>query len=324
MTTTIQPVHNCWFLAGPTASGKTQIGAELARRLGAEIVSMDSMAIYRGMDIGTAKPTAAERQAVPHHLLDLIEPSQQFSLAQYVEAAHRAIEEIRGRGSEVLFVGGTPLYMKSLLRGIFDGPPADWPFRRRLEELAQQEGTRALHDRLAQVDPAAAARLHPNDRRRIIRALEVYEKTGEPISRHQRQFEAEQVPQDCTVLVLNWPRDELDARIDARVEEMFRAGLVEEVKGLMAMPGGLGRTARQAVGYREVIEHAEGMRDRSETVELVKLRTRQFARRQMTWFRSLAECRSIEIGEPLDPAEVVKRMMHDPGHAALCPGHPAH
>lgn len=310
MTPTIEPVRNCHYLAGPTGSGKTPLGVELARRLEAEIVSMDSMAIYRGMDIGTAKPTAAERKAVPHHLLDLIEPSQEFSLAQYVEAAHRAVDEIRGRGREVLFVGGTPLYLKALLRGIFEGPPADWPFRRRLEELARNEGAGALHDRLVQVDPVAAARLHPNDLRRIIRALEVYEKTGEPISRHQRQFEAGHVPQDSTVFVLNWPRDELDARIDARVEEMFRTGLVDEVRQLMTNPGGLSRTARQAVGYPEVLQHLAQQRDLAQTVELVKLRTRQFARRQMTWFRSLAECQSVELHEPLDPAKVADHVMH--------------
>ena len=152
---------NSWFLTGPTASGKTTVGLELAKRLGAEIISLDSMAVYRGMDIGTAKPTLDERRAVPHHLIDIVEPDQNFSLAQYVEAAHRAVEQIVSRGRVPLFVGGTPLYLKSLLRGIFNGPPADWPLRQRLRAIAEREGAEALHAELASVDSVAAARIPP-------------------------------------------------------------------------------------------------------------------------------------------------------------------
>jgi tRNA dimethylallyltransferase len=299
---------DCWFLTGPTAAGKTGVGVELARRIDAEIVSMDSMALYRGMDVGTAKPTAAERAAVPHHLIDLIEPHQQYSLAQYLQAAHACIDQIKARRREVLFVGGTPLYLKGLLRGIFAGPPADWEFRDQLRQQAQQEGAESLHRRLAAVDPAAAERLHPHDTRRLIRALEVYEKTGQPISQLQRQFDVGRPAEACRVFVLDWPRQVLDARIQRRVEQMFAAGLVEEVRRLLAGAEPLSRTARQAVGYREVIAHLRGDRTLAETIQLVKLHTRQLAKRQGTWFRGLSECRFVPVSEGMDAAQVAERI----------------
>ncbi|MFH1267959.1 MAG: tRNA (adenosine(37)-N6)-dimethylallyltransferase MiaA [Planctomycetota bacterium] len=295
-------------MTGPTAGGKTGVGVELAGRIGAEIVSMDSMALYRGMDIGTAKPTAAERRTVRHHLVDVVEPHQEFSLAQYVEDAARSVAEIKGRRREALFVGGTPLYLKGLLRGIFQGPPADWDFRRRLEDEARREGPDYLHRRLAEVDPVAAKRLHPNDTRRLVRALEVHEKTGQPISRLQEQFESGRSAEACRVFVLDWPTAQLNRRINRRVDAMFAAGLVEEVRGLLEGPHPPGKTAAQAVGYREVIEHIEGKRGLAETIELVKTHTRQFAKRQRTWFRSLSECRSMPVEDPIDPAEVARRI----------------
>jgi len=318
---------DCWFLTGPTAAGKTDVGIELARRLGAEIVSLDSMALYRGMDLGTAKPTAEQRAAVPHHLIDVIEPHEEYSLARYLDEAARCIGEIRGRGREVLFVGGTPLYLKGLLRGIFEGPSADRRLRRALREEAQRDGPEALHRRLARLDPAAAERLHPNDLKRIIRALEVHEKTGRPISELQRQFDTGRPGDACRVFVLDRPRAELNERINRRVDAMFAAGLVEEVRGLLEGRGGslgrkgtvpfslrenwdspLGRTARQAVGYREVIEHLRGERGLAETVELVKRHTRQMAKRQMTWFRSLSECRFVAVEGNVGPAAVAEQI----------------
>jgi tRNA dimethylallyltransferase len=321
---------DCCFLTGPTASGKTVVGVELARRLGAEIVSMDSMALYRGMDIGTAKPTAEERRAVPHHLVDILEPHEEYSLAQYLEAARRAVEDIRSRGCEVLFVGGTPLYLKGLLRGIFQGPPADWEFRRRLQEEAAQHGPEWLHQRLAAMDPAAAARLHPNDTKRLIRALEVFEKTDRPISEWQRQFEVGRPAEECRVFVLDWPKEELHARIGLRVDAMFAAGLMEEVRRLLGSAGvppaeivvgtrrpcehdarcgmQLSKTAGQAVGYREVIAYLQGVRPLAETIELVKLHTRQLAKRQGTWFRSLSECRFVPVSRESAPAAVAERI----------------
>jgi tRNA dimethylallyltransferase len=306
-------IDDCWFLTGATASGKTGVGVELARRIGAEIISLDSMALYRGMDVGTAKPTPAERQGVPHHLVDTLEPHQEFSLAQYVEAAHRTVDEVKARGREVLFVGGTPLYLKGLLRGLFQGPPADPAFRKRLEEEARAESPGFLHRRLAEVDPVAAERLHPNDTRRLVRALEVYEKTGQPISRLQQQFERSRAANECRVFVLQWPTAELNARIDRRVDEMFAAGLVEEVRMLLRRPAPLSKTAAQAVGYREVIEHLKGKRDLAETIELVKTHTRRFAKRQRTWFRSLSECRFVPVTEPVDPVAVARQIAETAG-----------
>lgn len=303
------PVADCWFLTGPTACGKSALSLVLAERLGAEILSLDSMAVYRGMDIGTAKPTAAERARVPHHLIDLVEPDVEFSIAEYVAAAHRAVDDIRMRGRAPLFVGGTPLYLKALLRGLFVGPAADWEFRRRMEAEAAERGEQHLHTRLAEVDPQAAARLHPRDRRRIIRALEVLERTGQTLSSQQQQFDRARPADECRCFVLDRPRAELVARIDSRVDAMFAAGLVEETRSLLASHTTLSRTAGQAVGYREVIEHLRGERDLPATVELVKLRTRQFAKRQMTWFRSLSECRTVAVSGEIDATEVADRIV---------------
>ncbi|MBN2024594.1 MAG: tRNA (adenosine(37)-N6)-dimethylallyltransferase MiaA [Pirellulales bacterium] len=303
---------DCWFLSGPTASGKTAVAVELARRIGAEIVSMDSMALYRGMDVGTAKPTALERRDVPHHLIDVVDPHEEFSLAQYVAAAQKCVEDIRRCGREALFVGGTPLYLKGLLRGVFDGPAADPALRAKLAEEARREGSALLHARLARVDPATAARLHPNDTRRIIRAIEVFEKTGVPISQWQRQFDRAISPENCRAFVLDWPRPALYGRIDRRVDAMFAAGLVEEVGRLLTLQRPPGKTALQAVGYRETVEHLRGERDLAATVELVKRNTRRFAKRQLTWFRSLPECRLVRVEEPFEPAEVARRIAEAP------------
>ncbi len=305
------PALDCWFLTGATASGKTAVGVELAGRIGAEIVSLDSMALYRGMDVGTAKPTAPERGTVRHHLIDVLEPHESFSLARYLEAARRAVEAIKARNREVLFVGGTPLYLKGLLRGIFRGPPADWELRARLEQEARNQGPDFLHRRLAQVDPAAAERLHPNDTRRLIRAIEVYEKTGRPISQLQQQFDVGRDTHQCRVFVLDWPTPQLNARIDRRVDAMFAARLVEEVRTLLDRPRPLSKTAAQAVGYREVIEHLQGERGLAATIELVKTRTRRFAKRQRTWFRSLSECRFVPVEAPLDPAAIARKIAGD-------------
>ena len=308
MDSAATPAADCWFLTGPTASGKTEVGLELAARLGAEIISIDSMALYRGMDIGTAKPSADQRRRAPHHLIDVTDPWDEFSLAAYLRAAHRCLGEIQARGRQGLFVGGTPLYLKALLRGIFEGPPADREFRARLAEEAALRGPGWLHQRLAEVDPAAAARLHPNDAKRLIRAIEVFEKTGRPISQWQRQFAVGRTAEACRVFVLDWPREALYRRIDRRVEAMFAEGLVEEVRRLMSGPKPLSPTARQAVGYREVIDHLEGGQPLDETVALVQRHTRQLAKRQMTWFRAMEECRFVPVSDPVNPAAVAEEV----------------
>jgi tRNA dimethylallyltransferase len=294
---------DCWFLSGATAVGKTRIGIALAERLQAEIISLDSMSIYRGMDIGTAKPTALDRAAVPHHLLDIVDPAHEYSVAQYVEAAAVTVAQIRDRGREVLFVGGTPLYLKSLLRGLFDGPPANWKLRHEIEDELSAVGQAALHERLTQVDPVAASNIHPHDTRRLIRALEVYRATGEPLSHQQTEFEEGRAAAECRVFVLRRERGELHRRIEGRVEAMIDVGLVEEVRQLTLGGRELGRTASQAVGYREALGYLAGEYDQTTMIERIKVRTRRFAKRQGTWFRSLSECRFVDIaGEPDAPA----------------------
>jgi tRNA dimethylallyltransferase len=290
---TPDPFRNALVLTGPTGSGKTHLGLELAERLGAEIVSMDSMALYRGMDIGTAKPTPAERRRVPHHLLDVLDPWESASVAWWLDQAATACRTIEARGRQVLFVGGTPLYLKALLHGLFDGPPADPGLRQRLTDAATQEGPAALHARLAAVDPDTAARLHPNDVRRVVRALEVWELTGRPISGWQTQWRTRRTPGEegpPRVLWLDLPRSELYARIDARVRTMIAQGLVEEVR---ALPRPLSREAAQALGYKEILDHLVGRCGLEDAIRLIQTRSRQFAKRQLTWFRHLPAGRPV-------------------------------
>ena len=294
------------YLTGPTASGKTAVGVALAERIGAEVVALDSMTLYRGMDVGTAKPTIEERRGVPHHLLDVLDPQETASVAWYRERAIESAREIEARGRRVLFVGGTPLYLKALLRGLFQGPAADEELRRSLEDEAERSGDAAMHARLAALDPRAAARIHPNDRRRIVRALEVHAMTGRPLSEHQVEHERPAV--GVRVAALRRPRPILHERIDRRVVEMFATGLVEEVRRLLAAPGGLGPTAAQGVGYREVIELLEGKSEPAAAVERTQARTRQFAKRQETWFRGLAEVRSWPVSEDESAAAVAERL----------------
>ena len=289
---------SCWYLTGPTASGKSKTGIALAKRLGAEIVSLDSMAVYRDMDIGTAKPTGEELGGVPIHLIDIVDPSEEYSLAKYIAAAHEKILEIHNRARRVLFVGGTPLYLKGMLRGIFEGPPADKEFRMELERKMRGKKPEYLHKVLKKVDPVAAKRLHANDIRRIVRALEVYELTGRPISELQKQFENGIPATDCNVYVLQWPRETLYARIDKRVDKMMYEGLLDEVKRLLERKQPIGQTARQALGYRELIEYLDGKLKFAQAVDLIKQNTRNFAKRQETWFRNLSECRFIPGDKP--------------------------
>ena len=305
---TFPPIENAWFLTGPTAAGKSFVAQDLATRLDLELISLDSMSIYRGMDLGTAKPSKSDREKVPHHLIDIVNPNEEFSLAEYLSAAHGVARRLRGEGKPILFVGGTPLYLKSLLRGLYQGPPPDWEFRRQVEEEIAATGIEALRERLALVDPLSAHKLHPHDKRRMIRALEVHRATGRPISHSQVQFEDGQTNLSCKVFVLRWPRASLHDRIGARVESMFKAGLVDEVRGLLDRYGDLSRTASQAVGYREVIEHLEGKSTESTTIESVKARTRQFARRQETWFRALEESQFVEIDSPSNLRELSNRL----------------
>ena len=306
-------IQKCWFLTGPTASGKSSASLHLAKRLGAEIVSLDSMTLYRGMDIGTAKPSLSDRALVPHHLIDILDPQDEFSLADYVNTAESVCNGILSRNRIPLFVGGTGLYLRGLLRGVFEGPPADWNLRHRYEELARLEGPKALWDQLNHVDPQSAARLHVNDQRRIIRALEVHQLTSQPLSQLQNQGPLPEAERPRHVYWISPPRDWLHQRIDERVERMFADGLVEEVRNLNRRAEGWSHTARQALGYKEVIDWfesdpshlADNDRKGSDAVlKLIQTRTRQFAKRQHTWFRNLEECHPIPISGNESPLEI--------------------
>lgn len=294
------PFENALVLTGPTGSGKTRLGIELAHRLDAEIISMDSMALYRGMDIGTAKPTPEERAAIPHHLVDVREPWESGSVAWWLEQAKNCAREIESRGKRVLFVGGTPLYLKALIAGLFEGPPGDDALRQRLTAEAEAGGLAILHRRLAEVDPASALRIHPNDLRRTVRALEVYELTGTPMSAWQTQWTTAPPPSpDATpaVLWLDLPRAMLYDRINRRVVEMFAAGFVEEVRRLRSGERGLSLEASKALGYAEVGELLNGRITCEEAIDLIQTRSRNFAKRQLTWFRHIPECRRVTIDE---------------------------
>ena len=287
-------ILDCWFLTGATASGKTSTSIQLAKALDAEIISLDSMSIYKEMDIGTAKPTRADQASIPHHLIDLVPPTDTFSVSQYCDLAHQQVDTLRAKGKAVLFVGGTPLYLKSLLRGIFEGPPADWEFRREIEQEIEAHGLDALRERLKLVDPLSAHKLHANDQRRMIRALEVYRATGKPISHLQTHFDQSRSKENCRVFALHWERTLLHDRINDRVDHMFEHGLILEVENILLNYGELSHTAAQAVGYQEVIAHLKGEIPLDRCIATVKQRTRQFARRQETWFRALNECQWVE------------------------------
>jgi tRNA dimethylallyltransferase len=290
-------VDRAIVITGATASGKSAVAVKLAERLGAEILSLDSIAVYRGMDIGTAKPGPQERQRVPHHLIDLVEPNQEFSVACYLRAAHEKLSEIETGGARAIFVGGTPMFLKAVLRGFDAGPPADWEFRRAVEEDVAQHGIEALYERLRQVDPLAAHQIAPTDKRRMIRALEVARQTGVPLSHRQTQFVQSRPAQQCHVFAIKRPRDQLHQRINRRVGQMFETGLVDEVRDLLDQYGALSRTASQAVGYREVIEWIRDGGSLEKTLESVAAHTRQLARRQETWFRSFSEVRPLDVSD---------------------------
>jgi tRNA dimethylallyltransferase len=313
------------ILTGPTGSGKSQLALRLADRVGAEVVSMDSMTLYRGMDIGTAKPTREERCRIRHHLIDVLDPWESASVAWWLEQAVECCREIEGRGKRAIIVGGTALYLKALLYGLFDGPPADEDLRRRLEAEAEQNGRSDLHAKLARVDPATASRLHPNDVRRVVRALEVWELTGRPMSAWQTQWREvrgegggvrDEVEGDVDGLPsalapraywLDVPRTELCARIDDRVSGMFAAGWVEEAAALRRLPHALSKEAAQALGYKEVFAYLDGMVTLEETVQLVQTRSRNFAKRQVTWFRHLGGCQPAS--RELTDAEWERRIL---------------
>jgi len=295
-------------ITGPTGSGKSAIALELAGQLNAEIVAMDSMTLYRGMDIGTAKPSAAERARVPHHLIDVLDPWESGSVAWWLDAATVVCKQIRSRGKRPLFVGGTPFYLKALRHGLFDAPAVDPAIRTRLEMEVNTLGKGQLHARLTMVDPKTAKRLHINDVRRVVRALEVYESTGRPISELQQSWDTpafananQPVPTEPTIpcVVVLWPREEMNQRIERRVDAMLAAGWLEEVRHLRTHARPLSPEASRALGYSELGLFLDGKTTWAETVERIKIHTRQFAKRQLTWFRHLSNCRSVDASSAI-------------------------
>ena len=287
--------HPVTFILGCTGSGKGALGRELARSCGGEIVSIDSMKVYRRMDIGTAKPPAEVRREIPHHLIDIVEPSEDFSVAEYVKRAEHAIADIQQRGKPVFVVGGTPLYLKALSEGLFEGPGADEVIRARLHETARNEGLEVLYHRLQEVDPKAATRIHPNDLRRIVRALEVFELAGRPISELQAQWDRDRRRYDSVFIGLRRQREDQNHRTNDRVRQMIESGLVDEVGSLLAEPELLGNTARKALGYAEIIEHLTGRVSLADAVEMIKINTRQFAKAQRTWFKRFLDTEWIDL-----------------------------
>ncbi len=270
------------LIVGPTAGGKTDLGVELALRLSGEVVTADAFQIYRGMDIGTAKPTPEERRGVPHHLIDIVDPPDSFTVHQWLAMANRAIDGIASRGLVPIVVGGTNLYVKSLLDGLFEGPAPDEALRRQLREMAPQ----ARREELERVDPGAARRIHPNDERRTIRALEVFRQTGRPISEHQTQWDAPGADASRLLVGLDWPIETINRRINARVRAMMERGLADEVRALSTR---LGAQAREALGYKQILAHLEGRMPLDDAVEKIKIETRRFAKNQRTWLKRLRQ-----------------------------------
>jgi tRNA dimethylallyltransferase len=299
------------IIVGPTAVGKTALSVEVAARLGAEIISGDSMQVYRGMDIGTAKIRPAETRGVPHHLIDILDPDEPFSVAEFQERVDQAIQSIWARGRLPILVGGTGLYVRAvrLAYTFVEGSEADPALRARLAREEEVHGPGYLHRRLAAVDPAAAAKLHPNDTRRIIRALEVWERTGTRISETQTAESAEPRYDDLFI-GLNMERDRLYERIDARVDQMMAEGFEAEVAALMRRypPGPKLLTSMNSLGYRELIHYRRGLSTRDEAVYLIKRNTRRFAKRQLTWFRREPDLRWVEVDPSVGIAPIADQV----------------
>lgn len=296
-------------LAGATASGKSEIALLLAGQLGGEIISVDSMQVYRGLDVGTAKPGPAERQRVPHHLIDVVGLNEPFDAAQFVRLANNVVREIQQHGRLPILCGGTGLYFKAFLEGLGDAPPADAALRAKLEAAQLPDLLRELEQR----DPVTFEKIDRQNPRRIIRALEVIRLTGKPFSAQRSTWSpASEIPnsQPANFFGLLREPSDLHTRINVRVELMFQRGLVEEVKALLRQGLAENKTALQAIGYRQIVEHLNGERSLSETVELVKIRTRQFAKRQMTWFRRQTQLQWINC-QPQDTSETIAARIID-------------
>ena len=283
-------------IVGPTAVGKTELAIEIARRVDGEIISADSMQIYQGLDIGTAKPTNTERQGIPHHMLDIMDPSEEFSVAEYQAMVEEILEDMDLRDKVPILTGGTGLYIKAVLEGfLFGAEGKDEDFRAELHGLAETQGNSALHLRLQAIDAKTAGRLHPNDRRRIIRALEVYETTGIPLSEHLALQQQRGPRHPAVKFGLTRDRKQLYQRIETRVDQMLAMGLLEEVEQLLNQGLTDDCTAMQALGYKELVGYLRGQYDLQEAIRLLKRDTRRYAKRQFTWFRRDTEITWLDL-----------------------------
>jgi tRNA dimethylallyltransferase len=293
------------FLAGPTAVGKSEIALALAAKISGEIISVDSMQVYRGLDIGTAKPDAATQNRIRHHLIDVCDLTDAFDAAKFVQLASQAIVEIRSRDKIPIFCGGTGLYFKAFLDGLGDAPQTDPELRAELEAVPLPQ----LLEELRARDPDAYAKIDKKNPRRVIRAVEVIRTTGKPLAASQADWtQSNQLAAGNTPMLCVRSSGDLRHRIDSRVDFMFQRGLVDETRELLKRGLAENRTAMQAIGYRQVVEHLRGERSLAETIELVKIRTRQFAKRQLTWFRRHAQCKKIELKPEETVEEISQRL----------------
>jgi tRNA dimethylallyltransferase len=295
------------LILGVTASGKGRLAFDLAESLDAEIISIDSMKVYRRMDIGTAKPPKQARERIKYHLIDVVEPSEAFSVGKFLDLAYDAIEQIKHRKKRIIAVGGTALYIKALLYGLFEGPGGDKQIRAELQAEAENEGLEELYRQLAEIDPVTAERIGRKDRKRIIRALEVYKITGKPISSLQQQFDAEKPLNDWTIIGLRREKSVENSRINQRVKKMVEAGLVDEVKALLAEEKPLSQQARCAIGYAEIIDYLNGKISLEDAAELIKKNTRRFAKNQRTWFKTFKDVHWLDISADEQPEEIFSR-----------------
>jgi tRNA dimethylallyltransferase len=285
----------------------------LAKHIDAEIISIDSMKVYRRMDIGTAKPPNEVRQRIKYHLIDVVEPSDSFSVGAFMDAASDATEQINSRNRKIVAVGGTALYIKSLLYGLFDGAGTDEQIRNELQARAEAEGLAELYRELTKIDPDAAERINPNDARRIIRALEVYQLTGKPISSFQKQWQRRQMKHNWTIIGMGRGKADASGRINKRVTKMIGAGLVDEVKSLLDEEKPLSKQARCAIGYAEIIEHLSGQTSLEEAIESIKINSRRLAKGQRTWFKTFQNVHWLDIAEDETPEQILARTKRLPG-----------
>ena len=291
------------MICGPTASGKTAIGVELAKRLDGEIISADSMQIYKGMDIASAKPSEEEKQGIPHHLMDFLPLNKPFSVADYVALAHSCIRDITSRNKQPIIVGGTGLYISSLINNIiFDDTGSDPAFRTEMREFAAQNGNQALHKRLEEVDPETAAKLHPNNINRIIRALEVYRLSGTVISLAQEKSRQQESPYRTCIVMPDFPREQLYHRINLRADDMIKRGLVEEAREFFTHDDYV--TSAQAIGYKELKPYFDGEKNLDECIERLKQATRNYAKRQLTWFGKMPDLHKIDLDLASDSTKI--------------------